>query len=86
MVGCLSGDARNIHQGFFIKSHYWNLNLSIVALSNVLKCPPKNEKKNHQKDASHLKNNKNSSHGKINKKDIEKHWSCRRHTLTQNTW
>ena len=45
MVGCLSGDARNIHQGFFIKSHYWNLNLSIVALSNVLKCPPKNEKR-----------------------------------------
>ena len=29
-------------------------------------------KKNHQKNASHLKNNKNSSHSKRYKKDIEK--------------
>ena len=32
----------------------------------------KNEENNYQKDASHLKNNKNSSHGKRYKKDIEK--------------
>ena len=32
----------------------------------------KNEKENHQKDASHLKSNKNSSQSKIYKEDIEK--------------
>ena len=30
------------------------------------------KKKNHHKDGSHLKSNKNSSHGKRHKKDIEK--------------
>ena len=34
--------------------------------------PLKIIKKNHQKDASHLKNNKCSSHGERYKKDIEK--------------
>ena len=38
-----------------------------MALSSVKKI-----KKNHQKDASHLKDNKNSSHNKKCKKDIEK--------------
>ena len=35
-------DATNIHWSFFIKNHYWNLKLSVVALSSVLH---KNEKR-----------------------------------------
>ena len=34
--------ATNIHWSFFIKNHYWNLKLSVVALSSVLH---KNEKR-----------------------------------------
>ena len=48
-------DARNIHKSFFIKNHYWNLKLSKVAVPSIMKCPPLNEKKNHQKGASQLK-------------------------------
>ena len=34
------GDARSIHKSIFIKNHYWNLKLSTVAFSSVIKCPP----------------------------------------------
>ena len=43
-----------------------------MALSSVRKCSPKKWKKNHQIDVSHIKNNKNYSHNKRYKKDIEK--------------
>ena len=43
-----------------------------MALSSLYIVLLKNEKKNHPKNASHLKNNANSSHGKRYKKDIEK--------------
>ena len=46
--------------------------LPIVALSGLYIVLLKIEKKNHPKNASHLKNNTNSSHGKRYKKDIEK--------------
>ena len=42
-----------------------------MALSSVIKCSPSKWQKNQQKDASHLKHNKNSSHGKRYKK---KNW------------
>ena len=45
-----------LHKSFFIKNHKQNLKW----------------KKNHHKHASHLKNNKNSSHNTRYKKDIEK--------------
>ena len=57
-------DATNIHWSFFIKNHYWNLKLSVVALSSVLQ-------KESPKRCEPPKNNKNSSHGKRYKKDIE---------------
>ena len=67
------GDARNIHKNFF----YWKLLLELeVGYSGSFKCYKmfslKMKKKNHHKDGSHLKSNKNSSHGKRHKKDIEK--------------
>ena len=52
------GDAKIIHESF----HYWNLKLSIVAISSVATCSPLKWKKNHQKNVSHLKNDKSSSH------------------------
>ena len=42
--------------------------MAIGVLSGVIKCSPETLKANHQKDASHSKNNKNSSHGKRYKK------------------
>ena len=39
-VGCLSGDVGNIHKKFFIRNYYWNLKLSIGAVSSVIKCSP----------------------------------------------
>ena len=41
------GDARNIHKSFFIKNHYWNFKLSIVALPSVIRCSPYKWTKNH---------------------------------------
>ena len=66
------GDASNIYKSFCIKNHYWNLKLSVVALSSVIKRSPWKWKKYHQKNARYLNNNKNSSHDKRYKKDIEK--------------
>ena len=66
------GDARNIYKSFCIKNHYWNLKLSLVALSSVIKRSPWKWKKYHQKNARYLNNNKNSSHDKRYKNDVEK--------------
>ena len=53
------------------------MKLPIVFLSSDMKCSPwkwksENQKSNRQKSTSHLKINKNSSHNKLYKKDIEK--------------
>ena len=46
--------------------------MSVVALSSVANVLFKTEKRHSKKDASRLKNIKNSSHNKSYKKDIEK--------------
>ena len=73
------GDARNIHRSSFIKNHYWNLKLCVVALSSVIKNSPEKWKKSQQKDVSDLKNEKKISHSMRYKKDIkkEKRWETK---------
>ena len=63
---------KRFHVEFFELEMLKNLKLSIVALLSAINCSPYKRKKIHQKDASHLKNNKNSLHGKRCKKGIEK--------------
>ena len=50
----MTGEARNIHKSFFIKNHYQNFKLPIVALSSIIKCSHQKCKKNHQRDASFI--------------------------------
>ena len=53
-------DARNIYKCFFIKNHYWELKLSIVAFSSVivLSLKLKKKKKHSEKDVNRLKTKK----------------------------
>ena len=56
-------------RAFFIKNHYWNLKLSIAALSSIVY---EKMKKESLRRCEPPKNDKNSSHSKRNNKDIEK--------------
>ena len=84
-----AGDPKNLHNSFFVKNFYLDLNFFEVLQIALLK----NEKK--KKDANHLKI---AWHSQIQKKSIEKrerktkkeklvqHWSYRGSTSNQNTW
>ena len=48
------------------------LELEVINSGSFKLCSPETLKRNHQKDASHLKNNKKSSHGKRYKKHNER--------------
>ena len=50
----------------------WELEDVYSVSFNYYTCSPYKWRKNHEKDASHLKNDKDSSNGKRYKKDIEK--------------
>ena len=61
-----AGDPKNLHNSFFVKNFYLDLNFFEVLQIALLK----NEKKNFsKKDASHLKT---AWHSEIQKKSIEK--------------
>ena len=63
-------------RAFFIKTHYWNLKLSIVALPSDIIVLLKNEKKNHQNIIKFLHNardtKKTLKRGKWKTKSIRK--------------